>query len=89
MTDKTQPLTSAEKEWVKKLEKVLCNPPTNRLGLYTIGDHDLVVYDRSRDAELRELMSTDFNLDFCQAVEALGAGLGNVGSACEIGSTSG
>lgn len=41
---KTTPLTSDEKAWCKKLEKLLLATPA-RLGLYTIGDRDLHVYD--------------------------------------------
>jgi len=82
---KSKPLTKAEVAWLKKLEKVLLNPPSDRLGMYVTGDARLEIYDRSRDQEIE----TRGNEDFCHAVERVGAYFCGVLSACQIGSTSG
>ena len=79
----TEPLTKEEKTWLHRLEKVLMNPPTDRIGFYTIGDPNLNVYDRSRDAEF------DKDGDFGNIVYAAGAGLGSIDSACQIHSVAG
>ena len=40
-------LTKEEREWVCKLQKVLNKCPSDRLGCYTTGDQNLVLYDKS------------------------------------------
>ncbi len=40
-----EPLTKAEKAWLRRLERVFAECPSTRLGLYTIGDADLTVFD--------------------------------------------
>nr|EHM1965533.1 hypothetical protein [Escherichia coli] len=41
----------------------------------TIGDHQVFLYDSSRYDELRQFQD-NHGVDFCVAVEALGAGFG-------------
>jgi len=84
----TEPLTKKERAWLKRLEKLLMNPPTDRIGFYTIGDPDLTAYDQSRNDELSLHMDASDG-DFCQSVDKLGAGFGHVKSACPIHSTAG
>jgi len=38
-------LTKAEEEWIKKMQKVLDECPTDRMTFYTIGDRDLVIFN--------------------------------------------
>ena len=85
----TTPLTKAEKAWLKKLEKVLMNPPTDRIGLSTIGDSYLAVHDSSREHEIGEMMEAYPSAEFCNAVEELGADLGSIRSFCAIHSVAG
>jgi hypothetical protein len=85
----SDPLTQQEKSWLKKLEKLLLNPPTNRLGFYTIGDNHLSVYDLSRENEVLEYQDKNPNYDFCMAVNDLAADFGDIRSACAILSTAG
>lgn len=80
---KTQPLNNAEKAWLKKLEDVLMNPPSERIGFYTIGDADLSVYDRARDDEILAHCD-DRNCDYGDAVRALEAEFTFIRSACQI-----
>lgn len=53
-----EPLTKEEAAWIKKLEKVLKACPSNRLGLITIGDPSLTVFDdeyaRAHDMEIHD-----------------------------------
>lgn len=46
MTNALPILTSAEKKWLCKLEKVLQECPSDRLACYTTGDNDLTFYDK-------------------------------------------
>jgi hypothetical protein len=85
---KTKPLTAAEKKWLKNLEDALTSPPSSRIGFYTIGDAELMVYDRSRDQELNDALDK-YNIDFCTVVDKHGAKFGRVESACQIHSTAG
>lgn len=79
--------TKEEKAWMKKLEKLLMNPPSDRLGLFTVGDCAITVYDKTLDEEIERLQNR--NSDFCQAVDVLDAGFGSIGSATHIHSTAG
>ena len=85
----TKPLTKPEKAWLNKIEKLLMNPPTNRIGFYTIGDCDLLTYDRSRDSEVHEAMDRNERSDFGPCVESIDAGFESINSACAIHSTAG
>ncbi len=86
---KTEPLTKQEAIWLHKLEKILMNPPSQRIGFYTIGDAYLSAYDRSREIDINNALDQIGNSDFCHAVDKLDAGLGEVSSACQIFSTAG
>ena len=63
-------LTADEARWIKRLQRVLNDCPSDRLGFYTTGDPDVTIYDKSNGAEddAREL-------DFYQIVEDHGAWL--------------
>lgn len=80
--------TKEEKDWMSKVQKLLTNPPSERLGLYTIGDNGLSVYDKSQDAKIDQMMYVR-NIDYCQAVHELDAFLGSIDSATNIHSTAG
>ena len=38
-------LTAAEKKWLKKLQKVLNECPSQRMRGHTIGDNDIIIHD--------------------------------------------
>ncbi|WP_087863728.1 hypothetical protein [Comamonas thiooxydans] len=40
-----KPLTQAEKQWLTDLQAVLDACPSDRLGAYTVGDHDVGFFD--------------------------------------------
>lgn len=45
-------LTKAEAMWIAKIQRLLDNPPSKRLGFYTTGDCDLTIYDGSKEDEI-------------------------------------
>lgn len=49
-------LTAAEKKWVKQVNALLAKCPSKRLGFYTIGDNDVMLYDAEQfeDKGLRD-----------------------------------
>jgi len=67
--------TLEESKWVKRLQKVLKDCPSNRLGFYTIGDREVHIYDRDKEREI-DVAFNNHNVDFCQAVEGNDASLG-------------
>ncbi len=85
----TEPLTKPEKAWLKKLEKLLMNPPTNRIGFYTIGDCELAAYDRTKEDEIHEALDRNERSDFGPCVDALDARFRSIQSACAIHSVAG
>lgn len=70
----TKPLTKQEAAWVKKLQKVLDECPSERLGFYTIGDPTMWVYDKSLDKEIAEHQEKRDG-EFSTSVIAVGADL--------------
>ncbi|MEY0432134.1 hypothetical protein AB7V88_20345 [Providencia rettgeri] len=67
-------LTKKELAWIEKVQKVLDECPSERLGFYTIGDTDVQLYDRRKEPAITELMNTAcYNDDFCMAAEKLDA----------------
>ena len=79
--------TKEEKAWMMKVQKLLMNPPSERIGLFTTGDCALNVYDKTFDAEIDSQQNRSY--DFCVAVTRLGAGLGAIDSVMNIHSTAG
>lgn len=61
-------LTTAERKWLREMQTLLDACPSNRLGFYTIGDPDVGVYDRTREAKINDIMDTHGKMDFPQAV---------------------
>ena len=71
--DMAAKLTADEARWIKRLQRVLNDCPSDRLGFYTIGDPNVSIYDKSGGAE-----DDDSGLDFPQVVERHGAYLSSV-----------
>ena len=82
-------LTKKEAEWLDRLEDILLNPPSERIGFYTIGDSDLMCYDKSYDDQIDELSDKHKEWDFCVCVAHLEASLGIVKASTAIQSTAG
>lgn len=68
-------ITQAELKWLIRLQKVIDACPSKRLGFYTIGDSEVVLYDKTRDDEINAI-SDSSNKDFCVIVDELDAGFG-------------
>lgn len=45
-------LTSAEKKWVTRLNKLLAECPSDRIGSATIGDCNVMLFDATRVTEI-------------------------------------
>lgn len=84
----TKPLTAAEKKWVEKLESVLAECPSNRIGAFTIGDPYLVLYDRSFEGAI-DARQNRGDGDFGGIVSSLGCKLGVVYFPFHVHSTAG
>jgi len=65
-------MTKDEKNWIKKLQKVLDSCPSNRIGFYTIGDRDVKTFDRGRIDEICDIMDNSIS-DFGPACNEIGA----------------
>lgn len=78
-------MTPDEKKWVKRLQKVLNECPSKRLGFYTIGDPEVTIYDR----DLAEHAELEDREDFCGLVARMDAELGRVTFPAQVHSTAG
>lgn len=83
-----KPLTAAEKAWLKKLQAVFDECPSDRLGAYTIGDPWLAIYDRSLESKINQ-HSVNKICEFSDSVEALGAGFTTIKTPFAVHSTAG
>lgn len=79
-----KPITAAERAWIKKVNKVLAECPSDRLGFYTIGDPDITVYDKTFDPEIDK-----HGGDVGVAVNELDCGLDTVLFPSNVHSTAG
>lgn len=68
-------LTKAEREWLDRLQRVLSDAPSTRLGFYTTGDTTVSVYDRRKDAAIADYNTAHPGSEFCTAVEAVAGGV--------------
>lgn len=80
-------LTKAEAAWIAKIQKLLNNPPSDRLGFYTTGDPAVTIYDRSKEDEMNEM--SEAGADWCDCVQAFDADLGSLLFPASVHSTSG
>jgi len=63
-------LTQTEKTWLNRLQTVLNECPSGRIGFYTIGDASLNLYDRRKEDKIGEFQDGPRGMDFCGAVRA-------------------
>ena len=85
---KQKPLTKAERDWLDKLQSLLNDCPSDRLGAYTIGDPDIEIYDTRYESQINERLESG-NVDFCSAVSEVGAGLFSLKTPFCVHSTAG
>lgn len=86
---KAKKLTKAELNWLTKLQAVLDECPSERLGAYTIGDARISIYDTRFENEINEMLTSGATGFFCAAAEKLGADLANLDMPFNVHSTSG
>ncbi|ENC6657619.1 hypothetical protein ABKY47_002068 [Aeromonas hydrophila] len=90
MAKKMKPLTVAEKKWLEKLEAVLAECPSKRIGAFTVGDNFITLYDRSFDGEIDKLQDgRRGGCDFAVAVDSLECEIGTVHFPFPVHSTAG
>ena len=65
-------LTKQEKAWVKKLNKLLAECPSDRIGFATIGDSDVFMFDLTRYDENSSKLDRG-GWDFMPAAQHIGA----------------
>lgn len=83
-------LTKVEREWLDRLQSVLSEAPTDRLGLFTIGDACISVYDRRKDEAITKYGMSHPNDEFGTAVEAVTGGvMATLAFPAEVHSTAG
>lgn len=82
-------MEKVEKNWLDKVQNVLNECPTERLGFFTIGDSVVYVYDLSKNEEIQQFMDKHPNTEFCTAVDKLNAGLGYIDFPSDVLSTAG
>lgn len=68
-------LTKEEKAWVRRVQKALDSCPSDRIGFYTVGDREVTLYDRSKEAEIHAMMDRGEASDFGPAVDKCDADL--------------
>lgn len=81
-------MTKDEIAWVKKVQRLLSNPPSDRFGFFTVGDHNVTIYDASRQDEIDEAYESKVQ-EFCSAVEDCDAHLGELIFPNQVHSTAG
>jgi hypothetical protein len=79
-------LTEAELKWKIRVQKALNACPSDRIGFYTIGDHDIRLYDKSKNVDEENSENQE---DFCTTVDRLDAGLGGLDFPSNVHSTAG
>lgn len=87
--DGTDRLTPEELAWARRLNRVLQECPSGRIGMYTIGDANLTLYDASKFVDTTTVSSRGCRDDVCMMVESQGIGLGTVYSSVPIEGTAG
>lgn len=55
-------LTAAERKWVRGVQKALKNCPSKRIGFFTIGDDNVVLYDLEKFDKIPTRISDEADL---------------------------
>jgi len=68
-------LNKAELEWITKVQKILDDCPSKRLGFFTIGDNSVTIYDLRKETKIGDILD-EGRQEFCGAVIEAGADTG-------------
>lgn len=68
-------MTKEERKWVAKLNKMLANPPSTRLGFFTIGDNYISMFNTDILPDSSPLLDKE---DLVHVVNSTGALFGEV-----------
>jgi len=69
-------LNTKEKAWLKKVQKVLKECPSERIGFYTIGDNYIHAFDVDKLGRVFDCMDSGKATDFGPATIGVGADFG-------------
>lgn len=69
-------LTKKEKAWLDKVQKVLDECPSERIGFFTIGDPTINAFDVTKFDEIQNHLSNNNGGDFCKSVMVMDADFG-------------
>lgn len=84
-----EPLTEAERKWLKDVQRVLNRCPSTRLGFYTIGDREITVIDQDETNSFEELNGWGDKADYCTLVNKAETRLGELDFPNNVHSTAG
>ena len=82
-------MTKEERAWVARVQKLLSNPPSDRIGFYTTGDRNVTIYDCTKDQEINDYHDARETVEFCGAVNHFDARLGELIFPSGVHSTTG
>lgn len=83
-----EPLTAAERKWIRALQATLSLCPSKRMIAFTTGDNDVTIYDRSFRNLVDEMVMRG-NVEVGQAVHELDAELATLRFPFLVQSTAG
>ncbi|EDM7844534.1 hypothetical protein SFF81_000816 [Salmonella enterica] len=67
-------LTKKEQAWVEELQEALNRCPSpKKIGFYTIGDNEILLYDLRRIDDVQAVIDRRGSADWCTAVQDVGA----------------
>lgn len=65
-------LTKEERRWLAGVQRALNKSGSGRLGFYTIGDNDIIIYNKEFEDEMDEYQDGGA-IDIGQCIESVGA----------------
>jgi hypothetical protein len=84
-----EPLTEAERKWLKDVQRVLNRCPSTRFGFYTIGDRDITVIDQGETDAYEAKHGWGDKSDYCSLVDHAETRLGDLVFPHNVHSTAG
>lgn len=62
-------LTKKEQAWIDEVNAVLARCPSpEKIGFYTIGDPNVMIYDKRKEKEIEDKLDARSSSDWCVAV---------------------
>ena len=77
MANRAKALTPEERDWIDRMQTLLDQCPSERLGFYTTGDHSVTIFDKKvRDKwyQAKGCPAADIQAEMAQSGASLNAG---------------